>query len=231
MAARTGKQYIEGLRDDRTVWLGNEKVDVLSNPAFAGSLEGMAGYFDWQNKHAADCLVPDPVSGKPMSASLIVPKTADDLQRRHKAFDCFSRYSGRHARPNAGLCERHAGRLCRPHRHLQRQGRHSLRRPASALLPRGRRKGPLADPHHHSPGRRQGAARHARASTASWRSKLSAGTRTASSCAAPRSWPRLGRSPTNCSSIPVSHSRRMSIPTRSWRSRSRWEQRADHAVP
>jgi len=93
MAARTGKQYIEGLRDDRTIWLGNEKVDVLSNPAFAGSLKGMAGYFDWQNKHAADCLVPDPVSGKTMSASLIVPKTADDLQRRHKAFDCFSRYS------------------------------------------------------------------------------------------------------------------------------------------
>ncbi len=93
MATHTGKQYIEGLHDDRTIWLRKEKVDILSNPAFAGSLKGMAGYFDWQNKHAADCLVPDPVSGKTMSANLILPKTADDLQRRHKAFDCFSRYS------------------------------------------------------------------------------------------------------------------------------------------
>jgi len=93
MTARTGQQYLDGLRDDRTVWLGNEKVDVLSHPAFSGSLKGMAGYFDWQNEHADDCLVPDPETGKPMSASLIVPRTADDLQRRHRAFDRFARYS------------------------------------------------------------------------------------------------------------------------------------------
>jgi aromatic ring hydroxylase len=93
MTARTGQEYLAGLRDDRTVWLGNEKVDVLSHPAFAGSLKGMAAYFDWQHTHAADCLVPDPETGKPMSASLIVPKTADDLRRRHAAFDRFARYS------------------------------------------------------------------------------------------------------------------------------------------
>lgn len=93
MTARTGKQYIEGLREDRTVWLGNEKVDILSHPVFAGSIKGMAGYFDWQNEHADDCLVPDPETGEPMSASLIVPKNADDLKRRHKAFDRFARYS------------------------------------------------------------------------------------------------------------------------------------------
>ncbi len=93
MTARTGRQYLEGLKDDRTVWLGNEKVNVLENPVFAGSLKGMAGYFDWQNAHADDCLVEDPETGKPMSASLIVPRSADDLQRRHRAFDRFARYS------------------------------------------------------------------------------------------------------------------------------------------
>jgi aromatic ring hydroxylase len=93
MTARTGKQYLDGLRDNRVIWLGNSKVDVLSHPAFAGSLKGMAGYFDWQNKHSADCLVPDPLTGKPMSASLIIPKTADDIQKRHNAFECFARYS------------------------------------------------------------------------------------------------------------------------------------------
>ncbi|HEX5379574.1 MAG TPA: 4-hydroxyphenylacetate 3-hydroxylase N-terminal domain-containing protein [Phenylobacterium sp.] len=93
MTARTGQQYLEGLRDDRTVWLGNEKVDILSHPAFAGSLGGMAGYFDWQHAHADECLVPDPETGKPMSASLIVPKNAEDIQRRHRAFDAFARYS------------------------------------------------------------------------------------------------------------------------------------------
>jgi len=93
MTARTGKQYMEGLRDDREVWLGNEKVDVLKNETFAGSVKGMAGYFDYQHEHADACLAEDPETGKPMSASLIVPKNADDLTRRGAAFDQFARYS------------------------------------------------------------------------------------------------------------------------------------------
>ena len=64
MSARTGQQYLKGLRDDRTVWLGADKVDVSTHPAFAGSVRGMAGYFDWQHQHAGDCLVPDPETGR-----------------------------------------------------------------------------------------------------------------------------------------------------------------------
>ena len=93
MAARTGKQYLEGLRDDRVVWLGSQKVDPSTHPAMAGSLAGMAGYFDWQNDHAGDCLTTDLVTGAPMSASLIVPKTPEDLRLRNRAFDRFARYS------------------------------------------------------------------------------------------------------------------------------------------
>jgi aromatic ring hydroxylase len=93
MTARTGEQYLEGLRDDRAVWLGNEKVDVLNHPVLAGSAHGMAGYFDWQHKYAEDCLVPDPETGKPMNASLIVPRSADDLARRHRCFERLSQYS------------------------------------------------------------------------------------------------------------------------------------------
>jgi 4-hydroxyphenylacetate 3-monooxygenase/anthranilate 3-monooxygenase (FAD)/4-hydroxyphenylacetate 3-monooxygenase len=93
MTARTGQQYIDGLKDDRAVWLGNEKIDILTHPAMAGSVRGMAGYFDWQNAHAEDCLVPDPDTGAPMNASLIVPRNADDLARRHRCFDRFARYS------------------------------------------------------------------------------------------------------------------------------------------
>lgn len=93
MAARSGKQYLEGLADARTVWLGGKKVDVATEPLFAGSLAGMAGYFDWQLEHADDCLVTDPVTGEPMSASSIVPRTAADLVRRNRCFDRLARYS------------------------------------------------------------------------------------------------------------------------------------------
>lgn len=93
MTARTGEQYIQGLDDDRTVWLGNERVDVRHHPALRGSVEGMAGYFDWQLAHAEDCLVEDPATRAPMSASLIVPRTAEDLARRHRCFERLAHYS------------------------------------------------------------------------------------------------------------------------------------------
>ncbi len=94
MTARTGQQYLDGLRDERQVWLGNENIsDVTKHPVLSGSAKGMAGYFDWQHRFADDCLVPDAVSGKPMNASLIVPRNAHDLDLRQKAFERFSRYS------------------------------------------------------------------------------------------------------------------------------------------
>ncbi|MFM2280712.1 MAG: hypothetical protein RLZZ444_2943 [Pseudomonadota bacterium] len=94
MTARTGQQFIEGLRDNRQVWLGNERVnDVTVHPVLKGSVSGMAGYFDWQHRYADECLVTDEHSGELMNASLIVPRNADDLERRHKAFERFARYS------------------------------------------------------------------------------------------------------------------------------------------
>jgi len=93
MTARTGAQYKAGLADSRAVWLGNEKIDILTHPAVAGSINGMAGYFDWQNRYAEDCLVDDPATGAKMNASLIQPRNAEDLARRHRAFDRLSQYS------------------------------------------------------------------------------------------------------------------------------------------
>jgi aromatic ring hydroxylase len=55
--ARTGADYIAGLDDGRNVWLGAERVSVTDHPDLAGSVTGMAGYFDWQHRFADDCLV------------------------------------------------------------------------------------------------------------------------------------------------------------------------------
>jgi aromatic ring hydroxylase len=93
MTARTGDEYLAGLRDGRVVYLGDRRVDVTAEPRFSGSLGGMAGYFDWQHRHAADCLVEDPVSGEPMSASLITPRNASDLDARHRCFRRLAEYS------------------------------------------------------------------------------------------------------------------------------------------
>jgi aromatic ring hydroxylase len=93
MTARTGAQYKAGLADNRWVRLGDKDINVLTDPATVGSVEGMAGYFDWQNRYADDCLVPDPVTGAPMNASHIVPRNKQDLALRHRAFERLSQYS------------------------------------------------------------------------------------------------------------------------------------------
>lgn len=94
MSARTGQQYIDGLRDNREVWLENKRVeDVTTDLSLSGSVRGMAGYFDWQHRFAEDCLVADPVTGAPMNASLIIPQNPLDLDRRQRAFERFARYS------------------------------------------------------------------------------------------------------------------------------------------
>ena len=93
MAARTGEDYLAGLRDSREVWLGSSRVDVATHPTFAGSLAGMSGYFDWQHVNAEDCLETDPTSGELMNASLMIPQSVADLRRRRRAFEGYARYS------------------------------------------------------------------------------------------------------------------------------------------
>lgn len=94
MAVRTGAQYKAGLKDERAVWLGEGKVSVTEDPVLAGSLDGMAGYFDWQNDYADECLVPDPERpGEKMNVSLMLPKNKEDLAIRHRGLERLARYS------------------------------------------------------------------------------------------------------------------------------------------
>lgn len=93
MSARTGEQYLAGLKDSREVWLGDQRIDVTEHPAFAGSINGMAAYFDYQHKYADDCLMNDEQTGEQHNVSLLRPKNAEDIARRHRAFDRLARYS------------------------------------------------------------------------------------------------------------------------------------------
>jgi len=88
MAARTGAQYIDGLHDDRSIWVDGGRVsDVTDYPGFTGSLQGLAGYFDWQHSHANECLS----DGENISHR--IPRCLDDLSRRHVGLERLARYS------------------------------------------------------------------------------------------------------------------------------------------
>lgn len=86
--ARTGKEYVEGLRDGREVWLGDRRVeDVTREPAFAGAVASMAALYDAQHdERYADDLTFAHSSGARWPTSLLIPRSVEDVRRRGRAF-------------------------------------------------------------------------------------------------------------------------------------------------
>jgi 4-hydroxyphenylacetate 3-monooxygenase oxygenase component len=94
MPARTGRQFLEGLRAPRDIYVGAEKVDdVASHPAFKGAAEELAAVFDLQYAKADRCLVPDPETGELINASHLIPRSRDDLFKRHAALEVCAEHS------------------------------------------------------------------------------------------------------------------------------------------
>jgi 4-hydroxyphenylacetate 3-monooxygenase oxygenase component len=85
MAARTGEQYLKGLKaHHRELWIGSEQVeDVTEHPATAGAARSMAAVFDTQHAFPDDCLIADPETGEAVNISHLIPRSVADLQRRH----------------------------------------------------------------------------------------------------------------------------------------------------
>ena len=80
MGARTGQQYIEGLRDGRSIYVNGELVrDVTSYPPFRGVIRTLADLYDRQHDPAYKDLLtyPSSTSGAPVSTSFIMPKTPE----------------------------------------------------------------------------------------------------------------------------------------------------------
>ena len=84
MSARTGAQFLQGLRD-RDRWLsidGRMITEVTTDPATRGAAQTIAGIFDLQHVHADKCLIPDDETGEPINISHMHPRSIDDLWKR-----------------------------------------------------------------------------------------------------------------------------------------------------
>ena len=88
MPARTGQQYIDGLSEHTAeVWIRGEKVDdVTTHSAFQNGVRSLAALYDMQHDPATkDAMTfQSPSSGEPVGLSFIIPKTAEDLERRRR---------------------------------------------------------------------------------------------------------------------------------------------------
>jgi 4-hydroxyphenylacetate 3-monooxygenase len=90
MTVRTGKQFLEGLHDDREIWLEGERVeDVTTHPKFARMAQTLADVYDLQHnaKYRDELTFKSPSSGDPVALSYMIPENQDDLMRRHRAFE------------------------------------------------------------------------------------------------------------------------------------------------
>lgn len=88
MGIRNGAQYIEGLKDGRTVYVNGERVrDVTTYPPFRRLVGTLAALYDLQHDPAHQPLLtyPSPKSGDPVSLSFLQTKSADDVARRMRA--------------------------------------------------------------------------------------------------------------------------------------------------
>ncbi len=85
MPIRTGTQFLEGLRDDRRVFMDGERIaDVTRDPRLAGAARSLAELYDMQHDPAlaGTMTFTSPLSGDPVSLSYIEPRSVDDLIRR-----------------------------------------------------------------------------------------------------------------------------------------------------
>lgn len=98
MPARTGAEYLQGLKERRTeVWLGNERIqDVTAHPALRRCARSVAHLYDMQHDPALrdEMTYTSPSSGTRVGLSFITPRSREDLQRRSRMMLHWARYSG-----------------------------------------------------------------------------------------------------------------------------------------
>src|SRR5436309_14127267 len=83
MPARTGNEFIRGLKDHPPeIWIGGERVgDVAAHPAFRNVVRSVAALYDLQHDAALrdQMTFVSPSGGERVGMSFLVPRTHNDL--------------------------------------------------------------------------------------------------------------------------------------------------------
>jgi len=91
---RNGKQYLEGLRDDRDVWIHGEKVkDVTKHPGLSRGAQTLAGFMDRQFDNQYSDVITYVDEGCTCATSYMIPKSQEDIVKRGESFYEWAKWS------------------------------------------------------------------------------------------------------------------------------------------
>ena len=97
MPARTGAEYINGLRDRAAdIYIEGEKVnDVTRHPAFSGGMQTVAALLDMQHDPDLhdEMTYTSPTTGDQVGLSFIMPRSRDDLASRRRMMRHWAKWS------------------------------------------------------------------------------------------------------------------------------------------
>jgi 4-hydroxyphenylacetate 3-monooxygenase len=91
--SRTGRQYVESLRDGRAVFVNGERVkDVTEHSAFRGAVGSIAELYDIaaSAERRGVMTYPSPRTGEPVNAAFLLPRNRADLARRREALQTWA---------------------------------------------------------------------------------------------------------------------------------------------
>jgi 4-hydroxyphenylacetate 3-monooxygenase len=98
MGARTGRQYIDGLRaNPQEIWIAGERVaDPAVHPAFRHVVRSIAALYDMQHDPATgdEMTYVSPSSGDRVGLSFLTPRSHEDLVRVRRMMKRWADYSG-----------------------------------------------------------------------------------------------------------------------------------------
>ncbi|HXG33945.1 MAG TPA: 4-hydroxyphenylacetate 3-hydroxylase N-terminal domain-containing protein [Bryobacteraceae bacterium] len=91
---RNGRQYMQSLRDGRTVLLDGTRVrDVTQHPAFAGIIATIARMYDTAADPDSDMTAHDPHTGRQTNKVFMIPRSREDLAERRRAITLWAEIS------------------------------------------------------------------------------------------------------------------------------------------
>lgn len=96
MPAKTGKDYIEGLKKaNNNIYIHGERVnDVTEHPAFKNVIKSMANLYDLQYEKPEKMLYTSPTTGDKVGMTFLQPRSIEDLIKRREAIQEWARTSG-----------------------------------------------------------------------------------------------------------------------------------------